>query len=374
MSFDPTTQNPLIAPAPVALPGSVLLIDDNEDDREHFVHMLRAWRNPPQVRCAATGREGLAMQQERPATCVLLDYSLPGDDGLQVLDWLRQSDPFLPVVMITGQGNEALAVAALRAGASDYVVKGEITAAGLERCIGFAAEGARLRRRIAEKTDDIEHFMRTLIHDARAPLRHITRFAEFLAEDVADRNFDSAGEYTRAIIRSARRLDDLLMALRSYVLANGELTLAPVAMDGVIRAALEMTTDQIALRDAKVTCAPLPLVVGHEPQLVQLFQNLVSNAIKYATDVRPEIRITASGQPGERVQIEVADNGPGIPTDQLELIFTPFTRLVSKDRIEGTGLGLAICRRISEKLGGSIHCRSEPGRGSRFVVELAAAG
>ena len=132
---------------------------------------------------------------------------------------------------------------------------------------------------------------------------------------------------------------------------------------------LHMTIEE---RGARIDVSSLPAVTGHGPQLVQLFQNLIGNGIKYNEQPEPMIKVTA-----ERLEEDwlftIDDNGIGIPEDKLKAVFEPFQRLWSQDTYEGTGLGLAICRKIVERHGGRIWCTSEPGSGSRFYFTMPPA-
>jgi signal transduction histidine kinase len=121
---------------------------------------------------------------------------------------------------------------------------------------------------------------------------------------------------------------------------------------------------------AIVTVDPMPVVLGSETHLVRVFQNLISNAVKYRAESTPEIRVTAARR-GPQWQIGIADNGLGIALEDRERVFLPFVRLMNRD-VAGTGLGLAVCKKIVEELGGSIQVESLLGGGSTFSFTIAA--
>lgn len=135
--------------------------------------------------------------------------------------------------------------------------------------------------------------------------------------------------------------------------------------------ALQICQPAIEESGARIAYDPLPPVLGDELQLALLFQNLISNGLKYRRHgVRPEIHVgVTAGEDGRQFLFSVSDNGSGFESAYSELIFRPFERL-QRDRSSGTGLGLAICRRIVERMGGRIWAESEVGQGSRFYFTI----
>jgi CheY-like chemotaxis protein len=129
---------------------------------------------------------------------------------------------------------------------------------------------------------------------------------------------------------------------------------------------------QMESRQATIVSGDLPEVMGDGTLLIQLMQNLISNAIRYCEDQRPQVHLSAEAAGSGLCRLLVSDNGPGIDPDHRELIFQPFKRLVGRG-IEGTGLGLAICRRIAQLHGGAIWCEAKTGRGATFALELPLA-
>ena len=353
---------------------SILIIDDSEDDRDVFERLLRQDSRVTAIDTAETGHEGLLSYEARRPDCVLLDYNLPGYDGLDTLKTMKTMDRYASVVMLTGQGSEDVAVAAMKTGASDYVVKDTISAVGLRRAVNNAVEKTRLQRMIDTQQEEQELFVRTLIHDARAPLRHISTFSELLSADADAGDDSNMAEYCGDIRIAARRIQDLLDTLASYALSEAAVTFEPVCMNDVIEQVLKNLAHPIEARRAVVRHAPLPAVSGHGPQLIQLLQNLIGNGIKYCDAEQPVIEITAAASDEEGKQLfKVGDNGIGIPEDKLAFVFRPFKRLWSQDTYEGTGLGLAICQKIVKRHGGRIWCESAKGGGSTFFFTLGQA-
>lgn len=350
---------------------SVLIIDDSEDDRDVYLRLLRDEPTIKDIRTAATGREGIAAFKKSPADCILLDYRLLGEDGLAVLEELKTLDAHgVPIIILTGQGSEEIAVAAMKRGASDCVVKDTISAIRLRCAIANAIEKTELQQKIDRQQEEQTLFLRTLIHDVRAPLRHISTFTKLLDEDIRAENYEEVLEHGEAISELTRRIQDLIDTLAAYALSEGDVDFEPVSMDEVVEAAIANLAETIAEREAQVNHEPLPTVTGHAPQLVQLLQNLIGNGIKYCDADTPEVTVSAHRDDQGGWLFQVQDNGIGIPEDRLDYVFQPFKRLWSQDSYEGTGLGLAICQKIIERHHGRIWCCSEKGEGSRFLFTL----
>lgn len=350
-------------------PAHVLIIDDSEDDRDLYQRFLKRDMQVETIDLAEHGEEGLALYRERPADCVLMDFNMPGQNGLAVLERLKEIDPHVPVVMMTGEGNEDIAVAAMKAGALDYVVKDTITATVLRRALANATDKASLVRKLAAQREEQTTFIRVLVHDIRAPLRGLTSFTEILGEDLQAGVYDDVPEHLEMIQLSATRMSALVDTLAHYALLDRDITFETVAMDDVMSQVLDHLHMTIDERKATVEVGALPEVTGHGPQLVQLFQNLVGNGIKYNEQPAPLIKVAAARE-GEAWLFTIEDNGIGIPEDKLKTVFEPFQRLWSQDTYEGTGLGLAICRKIVERHGGRVWCSSTVGEGSRFSFTI----
>ena len=291
---------------------------------------------------------------------MLLDVHMPGLGGLDVLKRLKAIDAHATVVVMTGEGNEDIAVGAMKAGALDYIAKDMLSASTLRRALSNATDKGDLLCRIAEQRDEQASFIRVLVHDIRAPLRGLTSFTEILGEDLEAGAYDALPEHLEMIRLSAMRMNALVDTLAHYALLDRDITFETVGMNDIVDQVLDNLHGMIIERKADVTIAPLPDVTGHGPQLVQLLQNLISNGIKYNRQPVPTV-IVAAEERADDWLLTVEDNGIGIPEDKQKIVFEPFERLWSQDVYEGTGLGLAICQKIVERHCGRIWCHSEMG-------------
>jgi light-regulated signal transduction histidine kinase (bacteriophytochrome) len=168
-----------------------------------------------------------------------------------------------------------------------------------------------------------------------------------------------------------RLIQDLLAYSRAGTKGND---LLDTSSEDALRYALINLRGAIAESGALVTHDPLPTVMADEMQLVQLFQNLVGNAIKYQCSGVPRVHISAAKNGGKKWIFSVQDNGLGIDSQYFEKIFGVFQRLHKREEFAGTGIGLAICKKIVERHGGRIWVESTPGEGSTFYFTLPQAG
>jgi PAS domain S-box-containing protein len=239
----------------------------------------------------------------------------------------------------------------------------------------------RLENIVAERTADLratneqlETFVYSAAHDLRAPLRSITGYSQLLMEDFAPGLDPTAQSLLKRIEASSEFMDRLLLDLLAYGrTARSEMELAPVAVQNAWDTALFQCATQIERTHARVeTVLPLPTVVAHEPTLGQVLANLLSNALKFVPpETPPHVRFWAEPH-GDKRRLWVQDQGIGIPTDQQERMFRVFERLHGS-RYSGTGIGLSIVKKGVERMSGKVGVESEPGKGSRFWIELPTA-
>jgi signal transduction histidine kinase len=394
---------------------------------------------------AESWAEAVECLRRKEFEVLLLDLSLPDVTGRETFLRARAEAPHLPIVVLTGEANEAIGLDAVRHGIQDYLIKGQAYGRQTARAIRYAIErkqveealqhteaalreseqqlrewNADLERRVAERTasleetiSNLEDFSHSITHDLRAPLRAIRSFAQILGEECLACGRPAAQDHIQRITSAAARMDKLILEVLQYSrLARSELKLAPVDVQELLRGIIATYP---AFQPPQVEIqiqGPLPRLLGNEAALTQCFSNLLGNAIKFvAPGTRPQVRIWAEAvqSPASNVQSQpakasaagharsamqrstdttpslhhsttplplvrlwFADNGVGIPKEAQERIFKMFQRLDKS--YDGTGVGLTVVRKAVEKMGGKVGLESEPGRGSRFWLELKAAG
>jgi PAS domain S-box-containing protein len=232
-------------------------------------------------------------------------------------------------------------------------------------------ELARHSDELARSNTALEQLSYVASHDLQEPLRMVASYVQLLERRYKGKLDADADEFIGYAVDGAKRMQELINDLLEYsrVGTKGK-PFAPVPLEAVLTRALRNL--EIAMEDAHaaVTHDALPEVCGDEGQLVQLFQNLIGNAVKFRGDRPPRIHVSASRDDDCNWAISISDNGIGIDPQYVDRIFTMFQRLHSRSEYEGTGIGLAICRRIVERHGGRIWVESQHGAGSTFTFTL----
>jgi len=249
-----------------------------------------------------------------------------------------------------------------------------------EQTILLAIEDITDRKRAEESLQnmntELQHFAYALTHDLREPLRMVVNFTELLAQEYRGKLGLEADQYIEYSVEGARRMEALMKALLTYweTTAPGH-TETPIDCNVALEKTVRNLQAAIAESNATITSDLLPTVLAEEAMLMQLFQNLIANSIKYRDGKPPRVHISAEDG-GTAWLFSVRDNGIGIDPQYLERIFGIFKRLHGKE-IPGTGIGLALCKKIVERRGGRIWVESELGSGATFKftipVQVAAA-
>ena len=221
---------------------------------------------------------------------------------------------------------------------------------------------------------ELEQFAYVASHDLQEPLRLVSSYTQLLAQRYKGKLDSTADEFIGFAVDGASRMQRLIQDLLTYsrVASKNNLTVL-TDCNTCLHNALSNLSVSIEENKAQVTFDPLPPVVAAENQIVQLFQNLIGNAIKFRSDESPKIHVSAkASRDGDQWTFSVRDNGIGIAPEFFDRIFAIFQRLHTRRKYAGTGIGLALCKRIAERHGGRIWVESEPGKGSIFYFTIDA--
>ena len=373
-------------------PLRILLVDDDEVDRLSVKRLFRQAGIEVEIRECAERSAALAAARSETFDCVLLDYHLPGTDGVELLRELHNSGVSLPVVALTGQGDEDVAVALMKAGAADYVNKNALSAERLERSLRYAValhradeerrlllereHQARLEAQAANRAKD--EFLATLSHELRTPLNAIMGWSRLLAsghldEATSRRAIEIIERNTRL---QAQLIEDLLDISR-IVTGKLRLEFGAVPLRNILENALDSvrpTADarHIAIDYDHKDCNEA--ILCDPARLQQVIWNLLSNAIKF-TPEGGRVSLSAARTNGSLVVI-VHDTGNGIDAEFLPHVFDRFRQQdpATTRRHGGLGLGLSIVRHLVELHGGTIEAASEGrGKGATFTLILPVA-
>lgn len=382
-------------------PINILVLEDVEADFRLLQRHLR--RKDFDTNCVLVDSLAhLVPQLDLPWDVVLSDYTMPGMDFLDMLRLLRQRWPEIPVILVSGSVGEERAVDLLHQGVTDFVLKDNLTRLGpaIQRAISETTERQARRQaeqalrdaeavtqeaqrrhtealqaavdRLTEINTELERLTVVAAHDLREPLRGIISFAQMLEKRCQSKLDAAELEYVRFVVDGACRMNEMIGGLLKYshVTATAEdihVFSAATALD----MALENIAPMARECGAIISASPLPQVKAMEVLLVQVFQNLLVNSLKFRhPDRPPRIEITVNAA-GDYWRFSVADNGIGFDPAEQD-VFELFRQLAPHQYRRGVGTGLAICKRILRKLSGDIWVQSQPGQGSTFSFTIPA--
>jgi signal transduction histidine kinase len=357
-----------------AAPLRVLLVEDNEYDQLAFRRMVKQLELDYTVLTAATGSDGIKYLTDGTFDIILLDFLLIDMDGLEFLKAIRNRGVDTPVIFLTGQGSEKVAVAAMKLGAYDYLTKMSDMShlAQLPASITQAIDQYNLRKEREEIERMRADFIAMLTHDLKNPLSTIISAAEFLshAEDLEDRQ-----KRMVTLIEGASK--DMLGLVENFLIVSKidagklEQSKEPVNLNEVLMRVFNMNklhADNKGINLEIELTPQMPLFECNATQMFRVFTNLVGNALKF-TPTGKEVRIMSEVDDKE-IRIQVKDRGPGITPDILPSIFDKYKRSASDENPKGIGLGLYIVKTIVEALDGKVEVESEVGEGTGFTVYL----
>ncbi len=358
-----------------AQPLRALLVEDQPADIELVERTLRDHGFEVTSRAVQDEEEFLQEIRNGPYDVVLADYNLPQWNGMEAVSVLGREGLDIPVILVTGALGEIKAVECLKEGATDYVLKDNLTR--LPESVRQALrekklreENKRVQEELARSNRELEQFAYVASHDLQEPLRMIASYTQLLAERYRGQLDENADRYIRYAVEGSVRMQALIDDLLAFsrVGHHGILLQNADCNEAVETAGKNLET---AIRETKteVQYERLPVVVADSRLLVQLFQNLIGNSIKFRAREPPRIRISAEKQNREWV-FAITDNGIGIASQHLQSIFGIFKRLHTHEEYPGSGIGLSICKKIVEQHGGRIWVESAPEQGATFKFVL----
>jgi light-regulated signal transduction histidine kinase (bacteriophytochrome) len=226
---------------------------------------------------------------------------------------------------------------------------------------------------LARSNAELEQFAYVASHDLQEPLRMVSSYVQLFATRYQRQLDAQADKYIHYAVEGATRMQALIAGLLEYSRLSQQAERERVETSAVLQVALANLKSSLEDSGAVVTYDPLPPVVGDSGQLVQVFQNLLSNALKFRREGEiPRVHVSGA-RDGSACLFQVRDNGIGMDNKYLDRIFVIFQRLHTRAEYPGTGIGLSICKKIVEKHGGRIWVESEFGNGSTFFFTLEAA-
>ncbi|HUB68459.1 MAG TPA: ATP-binding protein [Candidatus Methylacidiphilales bacterium] len=319
-----------------------------------------------------------------PFDLLLSDLMMPEMDGIALLQSALQKDPGLVGIIMTGEGTIATAVAAMKSGALDYILKPFKLSAilpVLERALSvrrLRLENARLERQVRERTielesanQELESFSYSVSHDLSAPLRHIDGFADMLNQSKESSLSEKDRHYLQLIIASANKMSQLIKDLLEFSrMGRAEMRRTPIDLGGLVEKTIEGLQPEMEGRNIVWKKAQLPQVHADPALLQQVLSNLLFNAIKYSRPRNPAVIEIGCTEDEKETVIFVRDNGVGFDMEYADRLFGVFQRLHRKEDFEGTGIGLANVRRVIARHGGRTWAEGKVDAGATFYFSL----
>lgn len=374
---------------------TILIIDDDEVDRKNYQRLLKQHDlgafNFYETDTAVGALE--LIDQKKP-DCVLLDFMLPDMSGIQFLEKLNSFMERLPaIIMITGAGDEKIAVQALKNGIEDYLIKDSINENSLKAAILNAIEKTNLKKQLKEKQDEVirkneelsslnkdlsatneslKKFAHTIAHDIRDPLSSMIGIIELISQEE-----ENISESNMFLLNEASLTGYRILEMLANILKYAECTQASYKFDSVD---LNLLFDNLRLdlktkiesQKAVIQQGDFPVIWGNYTMLYQVFLNLMSNSLKFAREnIELNIQIHSkivNDSNKEYCQIIFEDNGIGIASNKQDVIFEEFKRL--SGAYDGCGIGLSIVKKVVEKHLGRITVESSLGKYTRFNIML----
>jgi signal transduction histidine kinase len=389
----------------------ILILDDDEVDRMAIRRHLGKTTLNPIVEEAASARSGCKHLDQESYDCLFLDYRLPDADGITLLKQLRDDGFQMPIIVLTGQGDEQIAVDLMKAGASDYLAKSRLSADTLESLIRnaikvyWAEQQIQTAQAHLEQTNELlkrqnqeleaqrrqielqnirlveanrlkSEFLATVTHELRTPLNSIIGFSQILRNRSKGELNDYQLEMINRIFANGENLLNLVNdILDMSTLESNRLELSPTFFDLIplvyaTIAELKPLADKKSL-DLRLNTEITTLTIFNDKKrLKQILTNLISNAIKFTDTGHVIVEVLIPAPNG--LEIKVQDTGIGISPEQVNHIFEPFRQgdQTTERRYPGTGLGLAITHSLISMMQGLITVESQVDEGTVFTVDL----
>jgi signal transduction histidine kinase len=348
----------------------ILIVDDEMGPRESLKMILNPYYT---VHTADRGAQAIEMLKKIPVDLVTLDLKMPGLSGINVLEKVKEHDPDIEAIIITGYGSLDTAIEGLRLGAFDYISKPfdvnhilALVRRGLER----RTAKARLRQ---VKSD----FLSNVSHELRTPLSVVVGFVYLLLNQVIGKLSEDQQKILETVYRNSEELLELIDNVLWMTSLNvGDSTAAMEMFDAteVVNSTVkryEKTIQEKGLRLNLQLAAGGLSVVSDRAKVERVFQNVFNNAVKFTSEGEITVKAYLSGDRSS-IEFEVIDTGGGIEANKIDSVFEPFHQADSSSArmFSGLGLGLTVARRMAELVGGKLILTSQPNVGTRVAMSF----
>ena len=376
----------------------VLLIEDDADDHTIIKHLLSKITDTRFLLDWVTHYDAaLKSLATHEYDICLLDFHLGVHDGLEVLEKAREKMWKTPIIFLTGQGEYEVDIRAMNLGASDYLVKDQLTADLLERSIRYAIEressrkalqkaNEELERRVQEKTADlaeanrqlqresekIKLFAYSVSHDLKNPAISLYGLTKRLFQNYGDKLDEKGKTHCKHIMASARQISTLVEGINLFIASKrAPLSIENLNLEETLATIRAEFSERFRSRNLQWSSpSTFPLIRADRICLQRIFRNLVDNALKYGGDKLGKIQVGVSETRHYWI-LSVSDDGMGIQTKRPDRIFGPFMRVGRFQKTEGLGLGLAIVKELAGKHKGEVWAEKSQLGGASISFSIA---
>jgi PAS domain S-box-containing protein len=359
----------------------ILVIEDNPGDYVLVEEYLKEGFPSAEILHAESIISATPILKKNHVDVVLLDLTLPDGMGIESFHAIQTIAPLVPIIILTGMGDRDIALESVKFGAQDYIVKDDSNTMVLQKSIQYGIE----RSKVLDHLKKSEEQYKYLFQNNPLPMWAFDKIdGKFImVNGAAIRQYGyTEEEFLKMTIYDIEVADDSRVAISSSFLKRSSLNKnftsdlkhrkksgAIIDVNNIIADLKVLYQNRLKTSNGIIECETIPLILGRKSQVMQLFQNLLGNAIKYQSNEPPVIKISVKDV-GNFVEFAVADNGIGIDERFFNKIFIIFQRLHNREQYSGTGIGLAICKKIVDRHGGKIWLTSTPGKGSTFYFTL----
>lgn len=350
--------------------ANILVVDDEMGPRESLKMILNPHYN---VLTADRGTQALEMLKKVPVDLVTLDLKMPGFSGINVLEKVKQHDPDIEAIIITGYGSLDTAIEGLRLGAFDYISK----PFDVNHILSLVRRGLERRNAKARLRQVKSDFLSNISHELRTPLSVVVGFVYLLLNQVIGRLTDEQQKVLETVYRNSEELLELIdnvLWMTSLNAGDANATLEKFDPRDIINDTVKRHEKAIREKNLKIDIqisARDVSLISDRAKVERIFQNIFNNAVKFTNEGEIKIRVEpSSDKPG--IDFEIADTGIGIEESKLDSIFEPFHQTDSSTQRahSGLGLGLTVARRMADLIGGTVTVNSKAGVGTRVMMRF----
>jgi signal transduction histidine kinase len=348
----------------------ILIVDDEMGPRESLKMILNPYYN---VHVADRGGEAIDILGKYPVDLVTLDLKMPGLSGIHVLEKVKQCDPDIEAIIITGYGSLDTAIEGLRLGAFDYISK----PFDVNHILALVRRGLERRNAKAKLRQVKSDFLSNVSHELRTPLSVVVGFVYLLLNQVIGKLSEEQQKVLETVYRNSEELLELIdnvLWMTSLNSGDSAMTIERFDARDVVNDTIkryERTVREKGLRLNVDVADTGVFLVSDRSKVERIFQNVFNNAVKFTSQGEITVKVCPTAD-SNGVQFAVADTGVGIEKNKLDSIFEPFQQADNSVHrpFSGLGLGLTVARRMAEMIGGKLEITSEPNVGTRVIMKF----